>query len=343
MGIAPAYDARLFVTPGEAYRRVLAKVQRWREAQPKKPFKQKIWRARHRSAQAAPGDQVLSLVGERGSGKTWLLRHLAEDDNRVSPLSLYLDLERRTRHAKPENFCQAVEEQIRAQCSNSRAVLLLDAVPPYLDDHLRALENEILKPELTQRGSLVIMAPVHPLQICWRLPALRGAERCSLAPFDESLTREQLWQLQQAGIAQNGLKASLVHAASGGLPLFTYLVATRDEVDSSEALLTYWLARVPATERERVRSYLEAVCTLDTLEHAKIRKALAAYHRYYPDMGKYPSHPGDVRNALRKHWLAHSMPTSPGRLVVVDSIGRATRQIVQARNADLYASLKAIA
>jgi hypothetical protein len=106
--------------------------------------------------------------------------------------------------------------------------------------------------------------------------------------------------------------------------------------------LEYWLVGIPTDDRDRVRSCLEAVCTLDSLEHVKIQRALETYRRHQPKAGKYPSHPGDVRNILRKHGLAHSMPESPGRIVLVDSMRRATQEVLQARSSKLYAALTAV-
>jgi hypothetical protein len=144
-------------------------------------------------------------------------------------------------------------------------------------------------------------------------------------------------------MARKGLKVSHVQKSSGGLPLLNYLLVTRDGVESHKALLEHWLSRVPADDRDRVRSCLEAVCILDTLEHAKIQRALEVVQRHHPARWKVPLHPGDVRNTLRKHWLARPMPDAPGRIVVVDSVRRATQEVLQAQDAELYAALEAIA
>jgi hypothetical protein len=125
------------------------------------------------------------------------------------------------------------------------------------------------------------------------------------------------------------------------LPLLNYLLATRDEEESWEALLAYWLAGMPSDDRDRVRGYLEAVCTLDTLEHARIQRVLEVYARHQPDQDPRAAHPGDVRNMLRKYWLAQSLPESPGQIVLVDSVRRATREALKARDAELYAALEA--
>jgi hypothetical protein len=333
------YDAKLFVVPEEAHRWALAKVKRWKETQSQGSLKDRLWRARYRGSQAAPGDQVSGLVGERGVGKTWFLRHLAEDDGRVSPEAVYLDLEKRIQFPKPHDFVVSVEDQIRKRSKNGGCILLLDTVPPDLDRHLRALEDAILRPHVTQHGSLVFMALVHPSRVCWRAPVLRGGENYLLFPFHESQTRTQLQKLQKAGLLKNGHNAAKVQEYSGGHPLLNHLLATHEEKEAFESLLRYWFARIPTDERGRVLRYLEAVCVLDVLEHASIQRVLDAYDHYQPDSVRPRAHAGDVRTMLRKHWLARAAPNSPGRIVVVDSVRRAAKEVLKARDADLYAVL----
>jgi len=172
---------------------------------------------------------------------------------------------------------------------------------------------------------------------------LQGAERCLLPPFEEAQTNEHLRRLRKARIAKGTLKATHLQETSRGVPLLNYLLATRDKPESWNALLEYWLADVPTDDRDQVRSYLEVVCTLDTLEHAKIQKALDIYNHHQPQGAVNSAHPGHVRNMLRKYWLARPMSESPGRIVLVNSIQRATREILEARDSVLYAELEAIA
>ena len=343
MHIAPDYRSDLFVKPEEAYRRILSRVQKWQEADPGERAKGTIWQARHHSSQTAPGNQVLSLVGERGGGKTWLLRHLAEKDRIISPHAVYLDLDERNSFSSASRYTQEIKDRIQEHCGSSRTILMLDTVPPDLDEDLRAFEKTVLWPHLTQHGSLVIMAQSHPLRVCWRVPALRGAERCHLPPFEEAQTNEQIKRLRKTNMSQGNLKTSRLQQASGGLPLLNYLLATRDQTESWNALLDYWLASVPEDDRAQVQSYLEIVCTLDTLDHAKIQKALDVYNRHQPEADAGRTHPGRIRNQLRKYRLARPMSDSPGRVVLVDSIQRATRETLGVRDSALYAELEAIA
>jgi len=178
-----AYETRLFVPPPpEILARVYAKVEKWDKSwqvlrsAAAVPVPSRAGQARLRGSPLAPGDQVLYLAGECGAGKTWLLRHLADPSGGMPPLTVYLDLDRRAEFTTADGYVQAVEGLIQQQCGKGRAILLLDAVPPVLDEPLRALEDRVLRPHLAQRESLLIMALIHPSLVCWRAPALRGGE-----------------------------------------------------------------------------------------------------------------------------------------------------------------------
>jgi hypothetical protein len=338
------YSLNLFVTPEQPYQWILTKIRKWKQLKEEKPSPEKTWRARHHGLQMAPGDQVLCLVGERGIGKTWILRHLAEDDPLTAPMALYLDLEQRTKFTRPEDYVNSVQKDIQKRRGKSGLILLLDAVPPHLDDHLRILEDVVLKPHLAHYGSLVIMALIYPSRVCWRDPILRGSERYLIPAFDEPRTREQLRRLEKAGLANANLKASDVQRSSGGLPLLNCFMATQaDEIDSFQLLLEYWLSRVSPDQQKRVSEYVEAVCALDTLEHSKIQQSLDLYSRYRADGAQRRVPASEVRNLLHQHWLAWSTPEMPGRIELVESVRRAARAVLAAREPELFARLQEIA
>jgi hypothetical protein len=339
MDIAADYDAGLFVPPKDAHQWLLSRVQKWNKAQQAGSSKAKFWRPRHRGSPTAPGDQVLRLVGERGVGKTWLLQHLVERDNGMPAAAVYLNLAEREKFSKPKDFVRAVQNQVRQQCGNARAILLLDMVPSHLDEHLRALEDLVLKPHVTQRGSLVIMALIHPSRACWRAPALRGGESCWLLPFEQPQTRAQLRRLDRVKLIRYRLETSHIQDYSGGLPLLNYLLASRKERRAFELFLAYCFSRIPTDERNQVKTYLEAVCVLEVLEHATIQRALEVHRRCCPKAEGYPAQAGEVRNMLQKHWLARPTPGAPGRIVLVESVRRAAREVLKAQNAELYAAL----
>jgi hypothetical protein len=208
-----------------------------------------------------------------------------------------------------------------------------------LDAYLRALEESVLQAHLAERGALVIMALVHPSRACWRAPALRGGENIWVLPFDPSQTRTQLRGLERAGLARSRLAVSYVQDYSGGLALLNYLLARCEQRHAFELLLDYCFSRIPAHECNRVKSYLEALCVLEVLEHAAIQRVLAVYHRRRPGARLSPTQAGEARNVLRKYWLARSTPDTPGRVVLVESVRRAAREVLKERDAELYAAL----
>jgi hypothetical protein len=283
------------------------------------------------------------LVGERGAGKTWLLRHLATHGSGTSLPVVYLDLEARAGFQKPEDFCGAVQDQVRRQCGNASPILLLDSVPVHLDEHLRAFEDAILKSHLTQRGSLLIMAPIHPSRAPWRTPSLLGGENCWVLPFEQPQTRAQLRRLDSLGMVSHELAPSYVQDYSGGLPLLNYLLVRWERRHAFELMLAYCFSRIPADDHIRVRSYLEATCVLEVLEHAPIQRVFKVYRRHRPHARAYPTQAGVVRNLLQKHWLAHPARAAPGRIALVESVRRAAREVLKAQDAELYAALNEVA
>jgi hypothetical protein len=132
---------------------------------------------------------------------------------------------------------------------------------------------------------------------------------------------------------------AIVQDRSGGLPFLNYLLSQWEQDLAFELFLKYIFAQVPARDQATARSYLDAVCVLESLEHAAIEHALRVYHRWEPWAGGIIPHTGSVRNLLRKHWLARSSPELPGRIVLVESLRRAAREVLQARDPGLYVAM----
>ncbi|HSJ56576.1 MAG TPA: AAA family ATPase [Anaerolineae bacterium] len=338
MDLPVGYDARLFVTPQEVGQYVHARIKNWKGLHWPSLTRPHIVGLRS-SSTGAPGDLVLSLVGERGVGKTWLLRHLMRE-HRFSSRAVYLNLESRSAYSSVDEYVNDVEDQVARTCGDDPALLLLDHVPPHLDEHLKALEEMVLRPHLTFRRSLVVMALIHPTQVCWRAPDLRGGASVVMPRFNQMQTRLQWRCLEKAGLAQPVAMPADLWRLSNGLPLLNYLLATRPRVDAFELLLGYWLDRVPAAERSTVRVCLDAVCELESLELAGIQRMLDIYGHYHDEPAGYPVHARGVPNLLRKHWLARPAADAPGRIVLVDSVQRAVREVMRARNASLLAMLQ---
>ncbi|MBN1657657.1 MAG: hypothetical protein JXA93_04605 [Anaerolineae bacterium] len=338
MDLPLGYDASLFVTPQEVGQYVHGKIKRWKAVHTPSLARPHIVGLRS-TLPCAPGDLALSLVGERGVGKSWLLRHLAREQQ-MGTSAVYLNLESRTAFPSVDEYVHAVEDQVRRVCEDGAGFLLLDHVPPHLDEHLRAVEDIVLRPHLAVHRSLVVMALIHPTQVCWRAPALRGGEVVVMPRFNQMQTRMQWRCLERAGLAQAPAVPDDIWRLSDGLPLLNYLLATCPRVDAFEQLLDYWLDRVPAAERSVVRGCLEAVCALPFLEHAGIQRMLDIYGHYQDLPGGSSVHARGVPNLLRKYWLARPAANAPGRIVLVDSVQRAVREVMRTRNAALLAMLK---
>jgi hypothetical protein len=330
------YEPNLFVDRPQEQHWLSSIVNRWQEQQGQEPGRRG---PEQRRAPASSRGVVLRLIGERGVGKTWLLRHLARDGGQVCLQGLYLDLAARTAFPTPKEYVAAVQEAMSRYSGGQRALLLLDTVPVILDDHLRHLEDEILKPHVTLHGSLVIMALVHPSRACWRAPALRGGDGYRVLPFEQAETRVQLQQLAGMGLARHSLDAPAIQDSSGGLPLLNYLLSDWERQQAFELMLDYCFSSVPPEKRAQVRVYLEAVCVLEVLEHAAIDRALHVYRRLHPHVQGHPAPASEVRNTLREHWLARSAPELPGRTILVESVRRATREVLKARDPKLYAAM----
>ncbi|MFN2224732.1 MAG: hypothetical protein ACK2UY_00460 [Anaerolineae bacterium] len=343
MRIAPPFDISLFVPCKGAYQWVLTRVKRWQEAQPDAQGRPEGWRVLSRRPSLAPGDRVLILSGERGAGKSWLLQYMAEHDRQTSPGAVYIDLEKRLVSAGAEAWVQAVERQVFKRCGQGSALLLLDAVPPQLDHHLRALEEWILRPHLAHRSSMVVMALDHPSQVCWRAPALRGGESYALTLFEEPESWDQLRRLRQRGLMRDGLDDRAILEQASGLPLLTYLLATHERREAFELLLQHWFSRIPDEDCERMWNYTIAVSPLRVLEHVTIERMLEVYYRVLPEAAGYPAHPSGVRNALLKHWLARMVPGAPGRIALVPSVRHAAVELLKAIDPPLYIVLREMA
>lgn len=336
------YTPELFVQPAKIYAWLLSEIAKWAHMRPDAVPRQRSGRVRYLGSRWIPDGQVLSLVGERGAGKTWLLRHLAHSEPQLLGLATYIDLATRHAFSEPHSFVRFLQGRIQGQRRDGRSVLLLDNVPPEMDNHLRAVETAILKPQLEEHGCFVIMVLADPGRVCWLTPTLRGGEVGQLAPFSASQTREQLNRLGQMGAVRNGIRPSQIYRASRGLPLLTYLLATHSHGRSFELLLDYWLEGMSKDEHGQMRILLQAICTLEVLEHAKVQAALDLYRLRRPDAGDNQAHPAQVRNLVR-HGLARSVPQSPGRVTLVPSVRRAAAGMLQDYDPELYTALQAMA
>jgi hypothetical protein len=208
---------------------------------------------------------------------------------------------------------------------------------------LRAFEDAVVEPHVAQQGSLLVMALTHPSRLPWRAPSLLGGASCWLLPFEQPQTRAQLQRLDSLGLVSRKLAPSYVQDYSGGLPLLNYLLVRWERRQAFELMLATCFSQIPSDDQIRVRSYLEATCVLEVLEHGPIQRVFEVYRRHRPHARAYPTQTGMIRGLLQKHGFARPERAALGRIALVESVRRAAREVLKAQDAELCAALNEVA
>lgn len=288
-----------------------------------------VERARMLAKGQAADRRTIVFIGERGTGKSWLLTRLYESldafpDMRAfySSLRKYSDWEpalavadilrsldnqlkdgEQALGATLTDMSRNLIEKVRQALQHKALVLLVDHV--YESDWklLATLEDYLLGPLAVEPRVLIVMAG-RGRPYPWKTPELRlKAQFEDLRPFFRlEDTTEQIKRQQRKAIP----RAQEIHEVSGGNPLANYLLAR--EEDPSKALdqvVEGILETVPNGQRRKVREYLEALCVLRVFDEERIPAMLAAYY----DKDSYEDLPyaqaRQVREVLVKWAFAH--------------------------------------
>lgn len=253
-------------------------------------------------AERRPVDKrTVIFIGERGTGKSWLLAHLQNELARTgvvvflvslgeyagwNPLLAVADLLKRLSAATGgrreglgatlADMSRNLMQDVRKWLDEKALALLVDQV--YESDWklLAALEDYLLGPLAVEPRVLIVMTGrgrAYP----WKTPELRlKAEFIDLRPFpDESTTAEQLERQHKKAVP----RAPEIHALSGGNPLANYLLAVHDDPAAGlDQVIEGMLETVPTEQRRQVRDYLEALCVLNSFDEERIPTMLAAYY-----------------------------------------------------------------
>ena len=280
----PNYSPDLFVNREEAIQLVVNKVHRISSGTPERK-------------------RVIVFEGYRGSGKSWLLQHLAREILGVpGAAAAYINL--RDHKAKAPNVAVIdVIEQIGGCLGASTAFLtvevaanrLIEAVNAHTDtvlvllvdfvyeapqEILESLEKHVLGPLVVIPHVVIVMAgrgQAYP----WLTLRLRfDAEYHELEPFSEvEHTREQL-KKQRPNAA---LHADDIHKATRGYPLANVVIpyplakATLAEMKTMIDLLLEPIRKPDGTWPPE-RQHLEALCVLRTFDEERIPILLDAYN-----------------------------------------------------------------
>ena len=287
----PNYSPDLFVNREEAIQLVVNKVHRISGGTPER-------------------ERVIVFEGYRGSGKSWLLQHLAREILPELPgaAAAYINLQwyegETPQTAIPKIIAEigravtgankpgtspdrlplvlAAEWLVRALDARNDTVLVLlvDSVYEAPQEILESLEKHVLGPLVVIPHVVIVMAgrgQAYP----WLTLRLRfDAEYHELEPFSEvEHTREQL-KKQRPNAA---LHADDIHKATRGYPLANVVIpyplakATLAEMKTMIDLLLEPIRKPDGTWPPE-RQHLEALCVLRTFDEERIPILLDAYN-----------------------------------------------------------------
>jgi hypothetical protein len=246
---------------------------------------------------------AIIFQGERGIGKSWLLKHLSDELKKsVNSTVFLLDLaeyrdqnsdlavrdvlkklatealeQSRIDGVSLAELSRALKQAMRPILEKQPLILLIDTV--YESDWkiLEGLENFLLGPLVSEPRTMIVLAG-RGRPYPWKTLELRiQAQPIRLEPFpNKALTQKQL-ELQHG---QPVSRVDQIHEISGGNPLTNYLLAACDsQTDALDEVIEGILNIIPKKQdRQVVREYLEALCVLDVIYEECILDMLAAYY-----------------------------------------------------------------
>ncbi|MGC9398236.1 MAG: ATP-binding protein [Anaerolineae bacterium] len=244
--------------------------------------------------------RTVIFLGERGTGKTWLLKHLQtvldsmrgvipcgldltayEDWNPLIAVTDILQHLAKTLNLKlqtdePSEMSRRFLAQVTKQLNARVLVLLVDHVYEAGWDLLDALEEYVLGPLAVEPQTLIVLAG-RGRPYPFTTPELRfDAEFVDLEPFSKSATHEQLKRQRKRAVS----RAQEIYKISKGNPLATYLLAEHEDPGEALGQVIHEMLKSikDPGRRQSVREYLEALCVLQVFDEARIPVMLAAYH-----------------------------------------------------------------
>ncbi len=244
------------------------------------------------SKDAPPSNHVLIFDGERGTGKSWLLKQLRHKAQEMTGgPALYIDLQpicQADPHLALWEVMEEVDRFVDGDFKQEQPSLLSDASRVVIEDvrqfviecplvilfdHvyesgwklLEVLENYLLAPLAIEQRVLLVMAG-RGKQYRWRTPEL-DVQVHHLSAFDnEEYTRKQIEIQAPLAVA----KSVDIHRLGGGYPLHNYILGTMGLSAGAGRVIEELLAGVKQERREAIREILESVCVLKTIDANRV-------------------------------------------------------------------------
>jgi hypothetical protein len=250
-------------------------------------------------------NRIVVFWGSKGSGKTWLLRQIADILKEVPDVkSVYLDLgtwadqpaeeaaqallvrlaewlwgsdskqaalSRRATDSWPALVASLLKDDIDSLLQKQVLALLLDHVHESDWHFLEVLEESLLDFLAVQSRVLIVMTG-HGQAYLWKTPELRlFVHDYHLKPFDRQGYTEEQIRFQKKEATQ---RAAEIHRVSRGYPLANILLAAQPTIGQAmEEAVNALLDQVPEEEC----SWIEALCVLQTFGEEHIPPMLAAH------------------------------------------------------------------
>lgn len=257
-------------------------------------------RAQHLAAGHVVSECTVIFMGERGTGKTWLLKHLQTVLDRkpgVTPCGLDLmayedwnpliavtdilqhlakTLNLKLQTDEPSEMSRGFLAQVTERLDDRVVVLLVDHVYEADWDLLDALEEYVLGPLAVEPQTLIVLAG-RGRPYPFTTPELRfDAEFVDLEPFSASATRKQLERQRKRAVS----RSQEIYNIGQGNPLANYLLAEyEDPGEALDQVIHEMLKSIEdPSRRQSVREYLEALCVLRVFDEARIPAMLASYY-----------------------------------------------------------------
>ena len=244
---------------------------------------------------ASDTKRVVVFTGERGTGKSWLLKKIESEVKKLpDTIVFFIDLDVRKsmaimcaeiyeclqstalhREAKTEarKACGELIKYLRARDAPERLfVILIDHVFESWDQ-LGMLEDFLLTKLVKHFGVLVVMAGRGQLYP-WKTEVLRfQQEFYPLKSFDRQSVQQQLQRLEQKQKIPAPASPDPVFQLSKGNPWVNYLVA-KNMARPIEALDMALNDMIPSPDERRS---IEALCVLRVFDEERIPPLVVAY------------------------------------------------------------------
>ncbi len=312
--------------------------------------------------------RTVIIVGEHGTGKTWLMAHichqlslksgisffsinLAPDAYNIFPFSFNLDTA--VAESPPEIIIRKILESLAAtfeigdlpDTSLSDATrLLTQQLKPFLkerplillvnsvyeagDDFLRPFENYLLDPLAVEPNVLIVMTG-RGIRFSWVAPELKlSAEFLTLQPF-ESLNHT-IEQLERHNLNTTS-QGTKIHYLSGGNPKANYLLGYyKNPATALDQTIAGMLEPVPHEQHRQIRDYLEALAIPNFFDSTRVPIFLKAYdEQTYSSLTV--SQVREVLDSLLKPGFAEYDTEEGGYYIYESTRGLILRYLMQSR------------